>query len=351
MEDRRDANLTMIQEAETQQSATKETVFRIDRQLAETEEIGNQTLEELRKQGSQMDDISSDLGKVDTKLDQSSALQGQFDRWAGNWFGGKKKAALAEAAAEIAARDVESKNKVKEVFEHETFASMSRSWKPIGFVLCNAPTVEAPNIFLQNAANGESSWMIDYSLTGIDAEGWTYAYDYPTLNKTGAGEAKPAWNSYVRRRKWRYQEKKGAENSQINEVRERNAARMEKIGGKPKKGSSQAEKIGYVPRAQQARMAQSGLSSARMGGTAKAKEDELDEDSAAGLAQLRANDAEIDEGMDRIASAIDRIGGLASEMGKESKGQTAKLENIDGAMSKTADKTTVVNARQKFLLK
>ena len=350
MEDRRDANLAMIQEAEGQQAATKETVFRIDRQLAETEEIGNQTLEELRKQGSQMDDISSDLGKVDQKLDQSSALQGQFDRWAGNWFGGKKKAALAEAAAEIAARDSDTKNKVKEVFEHETFASMSRTWKPIGFVLCNTPTVEAPNILLQTNPNGESNWMIDYSLAGIDAEGWTYAYDYPTLNKTGAGEAKPAWNSYVRRRKWRYVEKKGAEHSQINEVRERNAARMEKLGGKPKSGS-QAEKIGYVPRAQQAKMAQSGLSSARMGGANKAKDDELDEDSAAGLAQLRANDAEIDEGMDRIASAIDRIGGLAAEMGKESKGQAAKLENIDGFMSKTADKTTVVNARQKFLLK
>ena len=42
---------------------------------------------------------------------------------------------------------------------------------------------------------------------------------------------------------------------QINEVKERNMARMEKI--RPK--ATQAEKIGYVPRAQQAKMAQSGL--------------------------------------------------------------------------------------------
>ena len=348
MVDRRDANLAMIQQAEEQQAATKETVFRIDRQLAETEEIGNQTLEELRKQGSQMDDINSDLHKVDKKLDQSSALQSQFDRWAGNWFGGKRRAAEAEAAEEIANRDVDAKNKVKEVFEHESFASMSRSWKPVGFVLCNAPTLEAPDIFKSVGPGEQSNWMIDYSLAGIDAEGWTYAYDFPTLNKTGAGEAKPAWNSYVRRRKWRYNDKKNAENSQINEVRERNAARMEKL--KPNRtGSSQAEKIGYVPRAQQARMAQSGLSSARMGG--KNKDDELDEDSAAGLAQLRANDAEIDEGMDRIGNAIDRIGNLANAMGQESKAHTAKLESIDTVMSKTSDKTTVVNARQKFLLK
>ena len=144
MVDRRDANMAMIQQAEEQQSATKETVFRIDRQLAETEEIGNQTLEELRKQGSQMDDINSDLHKVDQKLDQSSALQSQFDRWAGNWFGGKRRAAEAEAAEEIANRDNDALSKIKEVFEHENFASMSRSWKPIGFVLCNAPTLEAP---------------------------------------------------------------------------------------------------------------------------------------------------------------------------------------------------------------
>ena len=39
MVDRRDANMAMIQQAEEQQSATKETVFRIDRQLAETEEM------------------------------------------------------------------------------------------------------------------------------------------------------------------------------------------------------------------------------------------------------------------------------------------------------------------------
>jgi len=130
--DRRDANLDMIRKAEEQQAATKETVFRIDRQLAETEEIGSQTLEELRKQGSQMEDITSDLDKVSQKLDQSANLQSTFDKWAGNWWGGKKKDALKEAAAEIAGRDAEALSKVKEVFEHENFASMSRSWKPAG---------------------------------------------------------------------------------------------------------------------------------------------------------------------------------------------------------------------------
>ena len=122
------------------------------------------------------------------------------------------------------------------------------------------------------------------------------------------------------------------------------------IGNKAKaSGASQAEKIGYVPRAQQARMAQSGLSNARMAGGKK--DDELDEDSAAGLAQLRANDAEIDEGMDKVSSALDRIANIATNIGAEAGSQTSKLKNIDSQMTKTADKTTVVNARQKHLLR
>ena len=33
-------------------------------------------------------------------------------------------------------------------------------------------------------------WIIDFSLAGIDAEGWTYAYDFAYLNKHGAGEVR-----------------------------------------------------------------------------------------------------------------------------------------------------------------
>ena len=135
MVDRRDANLDLINKASETQDATKEGIFRIQRQLAETEEIGGQTLEELRKQGNQMDDINSDLDKVSTKLDESSGLQATFDKWAGNWFGGKKNQAMQEAAAEIANRDNEANSQLKEVFEHENFSSVSRSWKPVGFVL------------------------------------------------------------------------------------------------------------------------------------------------------------------------------------------------------------------------
>jgi hypothetical protein len=344
--DRREANLNLIRQAEEDQDATKEGIFRIQRTLQETEQIGGQTLEELRKQGSQMDDINNDLDRVSNKLDQSSALQATFDSWAGNWFGGKKKQALKEAAAEIAQRDKEDAYNIKELFEHETYTSMSRTWKSAGMVLTSDPTVSAPNDIFDPASQGpESSWMIDYSLTGIDVEGWTYAYDFVTLNKSGAGKPAADWNCYVRRRKWRFNDKRAAENPQIAEVRERNQQRLEKL--KPKQ--TQAEKIGYVPRAQQAKMQASGMVSSRMANSTK--EEELDPESAEGLAQLKANDREIDQGLDQISGALDRLANISSAMNSETKQQNDKLTRIDTSMSRTADKTTVVNSRQKHLLK
>jgi hypothetical protein len=165
------------------------------------------------------------------------------------------------------------------------------------------------------------------------------------LNKSGAGKPAADWNCYVRRRKWRFNNKRTAENTQIAEVRERNQARMEKM----RPNNTQAEKIGYVPRAQQAKMAQSGLVSSRMANSHK--EEDLDGESAEGLAQLKANDKEIDQGLDQISTALDRLANISTAMNVETKQQTDKLARVDTNMQRTADKTTVVNARQKHLLR
>jgi hypothetical protein len=95
---------------------------------------------------------------------------------------------------------------------------MSRKWKSAGLYLCNAPDTPAPDLFdpsLQGSI-ADTRWSIDYSLTGIDAEGWTYAYDFGYLNKHGAGDSSAQWNSYVRRRKWKYTEASGKSEA-INE--------------------------------------------------------------------------------------------------------------------------------------
>lgn len=52
--DRKEANLKKLKEADKIQDKTKEAIWRIQRQAAEAEELGTQTLDELRRQGNQM---------------------------------------------------------------------------------------------------------------------------------------------------------------------------------------------------------------------------------------------------------------------------------------------------------
>lgn len=52
--DRSVANQKKLQEADKIQDKTKEAIWRIQRQTAEAEELGTQTLDELRRQGQQM---------------------------------------------------------------------------------------------------------------------------------------------------------------------------------------------------------------------------------------------------------------------------------------------------------
>ena len=111
--DRRAANKKMLSEADDTQQKTKEAILRIQQQTAQTEGLGTATLEELRAQGRQMDDINMEVQNVNAKLDTASHLQDRFDAWSGNIFGFKKRAANREAAAEIASKQAEEMMKVR----------------------------------------------------------------------------------------------------------------------------------------------------------------------------------------------------------------------------------------------
>jgi hypothetical protein len=214
MAERRAANQKMIKEADETQDQTLAAVDRIKQQTALTEELGAATLEELRAQGRQMDDINQDITAVNAKLDTASGLQDRFDRWSGNIFGFKKRAAEREADSEIAERAREEMQNIKEMFENEKYDMFSRTWKSAGMSLCNNPSQKAPELFDPNNQGGQmgnTRWDIDFGFAGIDREGWTYAADLAYLNKHGAGTPEPAWNSKARRRKWKYTEKTGNE--------------------------------------------------------------------------------------------------------------------------------------------
>lgn len=183
--DRKEANKKVLNETRDVQDQTKDAVSRIKMQTAETEEIAGQTLEQLRAQGDQMDEITKDMDSVSTKLDEAQKLQNTFDNWSGGIFGfGKRKAAKA-ASAEISLRQQEELMSIKEVFEQQKYDTLKSSWKPYNMALCSNPTVEAPELFAPSvqASIPNSSWKVDQSLSGIDGDGWTYAYDFNSLNK------------------------------------------------------------------------------------------------------------------------------------------------------------------------
>ncbi len=210
--------------------------------------------------------MNTELEFVGTKLTTSKALQSKFDMWAGNWLGRKRRAAMKKAAAEIQDLNKEEHSRTKEVFQQEKYSFIARDWKPLDMVLCADPSVNCDDLFDPAATdhNAGSHWIVDNSLTGIDHHGWTYAYDVTSLNKTGSGSPSAQWNSFVRRRKWRYVERASVSSaSGVKGITARSDARAVKLAANNK----HVDKIGYVPRNKQtAGMSASGLSSAGMMG-------------------------------------------------------------------------------------
>jgi hypothetical protein len=266
--------------------------------------------------------------------------------WSGSIFGFGKRKANKEAATEIATKQMEEMNNVKEIFENEKYDMFSRVWKPSSMTLCSNPATKAPQLFdpSNQVSMEHSKWSIDFSLAGIDIEGWTYAKDFAYLNKHGAGSPKGGWSDKVRRRKWKYTDTKVQGNEVVAGVRGRNKERTaQRTGGS---GATPTEKVGYVPRSNLSNMKASGLSST---GGRKGKE-ELDEESKAGLKRVQANDRQIDDGINAISSTLDNISGIAGQMKEETVSQNKKLEQIENNIQKASEKQAVVNARQKRYL-
>ncbi len=120
----------------------------------------------------------------------------------------------------------------------------------------------------------------------------------------------------------------------------------------------------------------SGLASPSMtrgrGGAADTSQD-LDAESASGLARLKKRDADIDQGVDAIGKTLDNLGQIAGAMKDEVTTlplivffaikymcvclcavqvltQGAKIERVENAMQKATEKQIVVNARQRKLV-
>lgn len=105
----------------------------------------------------------------------------------------------------------EYKSILTDVYEQQKFDQSSKQWKHCGQVLCTDTMISVGDLFDPNFQTADSSWTVDYSMPNIDAEGWTYAYDF---NNGSDGYPKCKWNTYVRRRKWKHIENKSSSTSE-----------------------------------------------------------------------------------------------------------------------------------------
>lgn len=341
----------MLEKATAAQNKTKESVVRIQRQTEQTEQLGISTLEALRTHGRKLDDVSLDVHNANTKLHTSSKLQDRFDKWSGNLFGARKREAIKQANIQISIKSHAETLKVKEVYENEKYDLLSRKWKPDGMVLCSDPTIAAPALFDpllyskaigSNGSNFAAGWKIDFTVIGLDAEGWTYAKNYKTLNKRGKSFSSCGLTTYVRRRKWKFEEKKG--NEIFDSILERQNIRAERCRAANIHGATQSySSIGYTPRGSASKFKSSGL--------VREFNDVPDADTNLQLEQLQSGSIEIDQGIHNISRNLENLANIAGIMGEEVRNQNMKIDSLAKNVDKLSDKQTVVIHRSKGYLR
>jgi len=96
-------NAEVIREAEIIQQKTKDSLLRVERQAAQAEALGENTLAELQKQRYQTQRIQMDGEDLNAKISKAKRLQQRFDNWSLNVGGFQKRSARREAKEEIKA--------------------------------------------------------------------------------------------------------------------------------------------------------------------------------------------------------------------------------------------------------
>jgi len=102
-----------------------------------------------------------------------------------------------------------NRSKVVELFQQERYDPITRGWRPCNLVLFADPYTTCNDVFDPYSEDSQSSgsrWGVDFTVPCIDVEGWSYGFDFLSLNRLGAGDSCARWNSFVRRRKWKYAE-------------------------------------------------------------------------------------------------------------------------------------------------
>lgn len=338
-------NLALLSEADKLQDKTLQALQRAQRDASRTEELGVDTLEELRKQGNQMDDINNNVDRLHHKLETSSVLQRNFERLTGNVL--SLGHAFVRAKSSQTPSKLQFKN-VNEVFEDQVYDNLFRTWKPHALVDCVDLANDCTDLFdpAVEEKMEHSNWIVDYSMVNIDPNGWTYATTFSALNNFSSGQANPQFNSFVRRRKWRYVRVEGIRGlSPMKEVIYRNEKRKNSMAEDLKP----VRKVGYVPRDRQDSLTDTGLTSAGMLSRTPSPT-KLDPVSAAGMTRLTEKDVQIDKGLDVLGQSIDRIESISNAMKQELTHQNQRLDQLENNMATSSNKMHEVNTRARRLL-
>ena len=107
-------NKELVEQAQCLQQRSHETVYRVQRQLHETEELGENALRGLEQQRARLDGLQTSTDQLGTKLDHTNRLLNRFDRWAGHWGGANRREAQKEGKQKAMEIIDERKLKAKE---------------------------------------------------------------------------------------------------------------------------------------------------------------------------------------------------------------------------------------------
>jgi hypothetical protein len=114
-------NKAFLDHADELQRKSAEVARRCQQQLAETEEVGRLTLDEIRNQHTTLTHIQDSADMTNAKLDHTHKLLNRYDRWAFHWYGRNKRQAQKEGKQAIHERKVvEKRNQNKQMAKTES---------------------------------------------------------------------------------------------------------------------------------------------------------------------------------------------------------------------------------------
>lgn len=94
-------NKQVLEETQRVQSKTRESIRRTQQMVADAEELGQETLDELHNQRSQLSKIETETRKLHSHQNKTASLLNKWDRWSLNLTGSSKRRAKQEAKEEM----------------------------------------------------------------------------------------------------------------------------------------------------------------------------------------------------------------------------------------------------------